>query len=216
MTSPPGVRIRRARLPDAAAIAAVMRTSVRGLARNAHGPREIALWSSLPPLYHAWAMTAGGEVYLVAERRARIVAYAALRGREVTAVFVRPAHAGRGIGLALLGAVERLARRRGVRGLFARAALGAVGFYERAGYRRARALRVPLFGGASLRAVRVEKGILASGARRVVAPTGRGGPVEGRAATPLAAISARGRASRSSRPRPRRRRGTRPRRWGAS
>lgn len=154
---PAGLRIRRGRLSDAGAAASVMRASIRGLARAAYGASTIARWSSLPPLYHAWAMTAGGETYLVAERRGRIEGYAALRRGEITAVFVLPGAAGRGTGLALLRAAERLARRRGIRALFARAALGAVGFYERAGFRRAGTARVPLFGGAGLEAVLVTK-----------------------------------------------------------
>jgi putative acetyltransferase len=188
-----GLRIRRGRLSDAGAVSRVMRASIRGLARETYGARTIARWSSLPPLYHAWAMTAGGETYLVAERRGRIEGYAALRRGEVTAVFVRPAAAGRGTGLALLRAVERLARRRGARALFARAALGAVGFYERAGFRRAGTARVPLFGGARLEAVLVTKG-----------PPGKGRPVPAGART------------RRSRSRRRRRGATRARRAGAS
>ncbi len=154
---PAGPRIRRGRLSDAGAVSRVMRASIRGLARGTYGAAALARWSSLPPLYHAWAMTAGGETYLVAEQRGRIAGYAALRRGEVTAVFVRPGAAGRGTGLALLRAVERLARGRGVRGLFARAARGAVGFYERAGFRRGGTERIPLPGGGHLEAVLLRK-----------------------------------------------------------
>jgi GNAT superfamily N-acetyltransferase len=157
MAGPAGLRIRRGRLSDAGAVSRIMRASIRGLSRGTYGAATLSRWSSLPPLYHAWAMTAGGETYLVAERRGRIEGYAALRRGEVTAVFVRPGAAGRGTGLALLRAVERLARRRGVRALLARAARGAVGFYERAGFRRAGTARVPLPGGGHLEAVVVRK-----------------------------------------------------------
>jgi putative acetyltransferase len=187
----PGLRIRRGQLTDARAVASVMRASIRRLARGPYGAGEIARWSSLPPLYHAWAMTAGGERYLVAERLGRILGYAALRRGEVTAVFVRPGAAGRGIGLALLASVERLARRQGTRALHARAALGAVSFYERAGFRRGAGARVPLFGGPALAAVLVTKRLPAARRRR--------------------AVSAGARPPRS-RSRPRRRGGTRARR----
>jgi putative acetyltransferase len=191
--SPAGLRIRRGRLSDAGAVSRVMRASIRGLARGTYGARAIARWSSLPPLYHAWAMTAGGETYLVAERGGRLEGYAALRRGEVTAVFVLPGAAGRGIGLALLRAVERLARRRGVRALVARAARGAVGFYERAGFRRGGRAQVPLPGGHRLEAVLVRK------------PA----PAKGR---PVSAGAPRQR----SRSPPRRRGATRARRGGAS
>lgn len=159
MRLPAGVRVRRARPSDAAAVAAVMRGAVRGLARGAYRPDQIARWSSLPPLYHAWAMTAGGETYLVAERRGRILGYAALRGREVTAIFVRPSAARRGLGAALLARLERLAASRGARSLFAKAALPALPFYAARGYRGARRLRVPLPGGGALAARAVSKRI---------------------------------------------------------
>ena len=88
-----------------------MRASIRGLARPFYSPARIAAWSSLPPLYHRWAMTAGGEAYVVAEEGGRVVGYAARRGREVTAVFVLPSRARAGLGAALLARVERDARR---------------------------------------------------------------------------------------------------------
>ncbi len=146
------VRLRRARLADAPAIARVMRAAIRGLAKGTYPPRQLAAWASLPALYHAWAMTAGGERYVVAERGGRLVGYAARRGREVTAVFVSPAHARAGIGAALLRRIEADARRAGVASAFVRAARGAVPFYEAEGYRGLRAIIVPLPGGASLRA----------------------------------------------------------------
>ncbi len=146
------VRIRRAQLADARAIASVMRAAIRTLARGACAPRQLAAWSSLPPLYHAWAMTAGGERYLVAELGERIVAYGALRVGELTALFVLPRAARRGIGAALAKRLEHEARRRGVRRLTVRAALSAVGFYEAMGFRGSRSLRVPLPGGAALEA----------------------------------------------------------------
>ncbi len=142
-----GLRIRMAHLDDVRAVAAVMRAAVRGLAGAGYGARRIALWSSLPPLYHAWAMTSGGERYFVAELGGRVTGYAALRGDEVSAVFVRPSAARAGIGTALLRHLEREALRAGVRALRVRAALSAVPFYEAMGFRGTRRIRVPLPGG---------------------------------------------------------------------
>ncbi len=160
MRSRAGVRIRAARLSDARAVAAVMRASIRALARGAYSQGQLAAWSSLPSLYHAWAMTAGGESYFVAERAGRIAGYAALRGGEVTAVFVRPSATRRGIGAALLARVEREARRRRVRRLVVHAALSALEFYEAMGFRGRRAIRVPLPGGWALPARVLSKRLL--------------------------------------------------------
>jgi GNAT superfamily N-acetyltransferase len=145
-----GARIRAARLSDVAAIARVMRAAVRVLAAGTCTARQLAAWSSLPPLYHAWAMSAGGEAYLVAERGGRVVAYAARRGAEITAAFVAPPHARQGLASALLARLERQASRAGARSVTVRAAPGAVPFYAALGYRGTRRVRVPLPGGAAL------------------------------------------------------------------
>lgn len=147
--------IRRARPEDAPALARTMRASIRGLARAAYDPRQIAAWSSLPSLYHAWAMTAGGETVFVAERAGRILGYASLRGGEVTALFVRPSAAGRGLGSTLLSRVEREARRRGRARLVLLASRNAAAFYRARGWAGSRTTRVPLPGGGALAAVRL-------------------------------------------------------------
>jgi N-acetylglutamate synthase-like GNAT family acetyltransferase len=149
------VRIRRARVADAPAIARVMRVAARG-ARGAYPARTLAAWGSLPALYHAWAMTAGGETYLVAEQAGRALGYAGLRGGEVTALFVRPSAARRGVASALLARIEALARRRGARRLVVDAARSGVAFYRARGFTGGRTVRVPLPGGA-LGAVRMTK-----------------------------------------------------------
>ena len=160
------VRIRKGRVSDCAAVAQVMREAIRRLARGSCSPRHIAAWSSLPPLYHAWAMTAGGESYVVAERGGQLVGYAARRNREVTAVFVSPSHARSGVGAALLERLERDARRLGARTLRAHAALGAVPFYRARGFGGARRVQVPLFGGLALPALLLRKR-LAPATRRI-------------------------------------------------
>jgi GNAT superfamily N-acetyltransferase len=150
------VKIRRARLLDAPALARVMRAAVRG-ARGAYPARILAAWGSLPALYHAWAMTAGGETILVAQRGGRIVGYAGLRGGEVTALFVRPSAARQGVASALLARIEALARRRRVRRIVVDAARSGVAFYRARGFEDVSPVRVPLPGGASLVAIRMTK-----------------------------------------------------------
>jgi putative acetyltransferase len=163
--APERFRIRPAVLADAPAIARVMRAAVRGNPSPDYSARQRAAWSSLPALYHRWAMGPGGERYLVAERRGRVVAYAARREDEITAAFVHPAAARAGVGRAL---VERLAGdavREGRRRLKAAAALPALGFYAALGFRAAGGTRVPLPGGGVIDAVLV--------VRRSSGPRGR-------------------------------------------
>jgi len=150
------LRLRRAAVRDARALAAVMRAAVGGVAPGTYPARTLAAWASLPALYHAWAMTAGGETIVLAERLGRAVGYAGLRGAEVTALFVRPQASRRGVASALLDRLEALARRRGVPVLRVDAARSGVAFYRARGFTGERSVRVPLPGG-SLAAVRLSK-----------------------------------------------------------
>ena len=150
------VSLRAGRLADAPALARVMRSAVRGQAGR-YPASVLAAWGALPALYHRWAMTAGGERYLVAARGARLLGYAAWRGGEVTALFVRPGEAGRGQGARLLAGVEAAARAAGAGRLTAVAAKGAVPFYLAQGWRAGRPVWSPLPGGLALPAVRMWK-----------------------------------------------------------
>ncbi|WP_242346536.1 GNAT family N-acetyltransferase [Anaeromyxobacter terrae] len=151
------LRLRTGSLGDAPTVARVMRAAIRGLGAAPHTGAELRAWSSLPALYHRWAMTVGGERYVVAERDGVVVGYAARRGSELTAVFVLPRAAGGGVGSALVRHAERAARRAGAPRLRVLAALGAVPFYARLGFEPGSAARAPLPGGTALAAVRMEK-----------------------------------------------------------
>lgn len=167
------VRVRAATLADAGAIARVMRAAIRALPRGTYTDRQRAAWASLPALYHAWAMTAGGERYAVAVRGGRIAGYAARRGAELTAAFVHPRAAGRGVGAALVARVERDAARAGVRRLSVLAARSAVPFYAALGYGGGRAVRVPLPGGGALPSRRLAKRLAPPGPAAQSRPQGR-------------------------------------------
>jgi GNAT superfamily N-acetyltransferase len=163
-----------------------MRSAIRALAAGHYTPAQLAAWSSLPALYHRWAMTAGGERYVVAERGGRIVGYAAVRGSELTALFVLPREARRGVGAALLARVEREAREEGRTALRTDAARSAWGFYAASGYRLGRALSVPLPGGGALEARVARKSLAEPTAARRGVGTGSGGRrrARGAAGTP--------------------------------
>jgi len=158
--------LRAARLGDAAAMARVMRAAVR--AEAGRYPADLLrAWGALPALYHRWAVTVGGEARVVAACRGRVVGFAGWRGREVTAVFVLPREAGRGLGRRLLARAEAGAdrppapgaadARRGPARLEVVAARGAVPFYRACGWRGGPAVRAPLPGGGALPARRMWK-----------------------------------------------------------
>jgi len=153
---PASVTLRRATPADAPAIARVMRSAVRAQAGR-YPAATLEAWGAPPALYHRWAMSAGGETYLVAERGGRLLGYAAWRGGEVTALFVRPTEGGRGLGGRLLERAEAAARRGGVVRVTLLAARGAVPFYLAHGWREVRPEPSPLPGGRWLPAVRMAR-----------------------------------------------------------
>jgi len=148
-----------------------MRAAIRALPAKGHTRRGLAAWASLPPLYHRWAMGPGGESYLVAERHGHVLGYAARRGGELTAVFVRPGAQGKGVGRLLVGAACAAAVRGGHRSARVLAARAAVGFYAALGFRAGAGARVPLPGGLSLAAVRMRRAL----APKPSTPARRGG-----------------------------------------
>jgi GNAT superfamily N-acetyltransferase len=133
-----------------------MRAAVRGQ-RGRYPAALLRAWGGLPALYHRWAMTAGGERYVVAASGDRLLGYAAWRGTELTALFVRPGAAGRGLGARLLARVEAEARAAGARRLTLVAAREAAAFYLARGWRAGRAVRAPLPGGGALPSLRLRK-----------------------------------------------------------
>ena len=153
-----------------------MRAAIRAVPRALLPPGARAAWSSLSPLYHRWAMGPGGERYLLARRGGRALGFAAWRGGELTALFVRPGAQRRGVGRALVRAVALAARREGRRRLRVQAARGAVPFYRSLGFLQLGPSRVPLPGGRTLAAERMRVELpAASGAQWM-------GSVEGRSA----------------------------------
>jgi putative acetyltransferase len=139
-------------------MARVMRAAA--LAEADRYPAGLAeAWGALPALYHRWAMTAGGEARVVATLGGRMLGFAGWRGREVTALFVHPRAAGRGLGARLLAAAEAGAgaARGGTRSLTVVAARGAVPFYRRHGWRDGGPAGSPLPGGRRLPARRLVK-----------------------------------------------------------
>ncbi len=100
-------------------------------------------------------MAAGTRI--VATAASAVVGFAALVGDEVHAVYVHPDHARQGIGSALLGHLETVARADGVRTLRLSASLTAVPFYLACGYRRIRDSTHTLRSGVAIRCVEMVK-----------------------------------------------------------
>lgn len=128
--------IRHATKSDAEAIHAVRMAAIQGIEPNHYSLQELNDWciqrsvtSYLQPIHD--------QVVLVAEFDGTVVGFAQLNPklREVQALYVHPAHARRGIGTALLNALEIYARSHGIAELYLDASLNAIEFYANAGYR---------------------------------------------------------------------------------
>lgn len=130
---------RAATAVDLAALWALRTRAVRGSCAAHYPATVIETWcASAPPASLPVLVNLGSA--LVAEEDGALAGFAVLdlaRG-EVDAVFVDPAHQGRGIALDLLRRLDVLAQGRGVQRLFLSASLNAVAFYERAGFTRVR------------------------------------------------------------------------------
>jgi GNAT superfamily N-acetyltransferase len=127
------VEIRPATTADAEAISRVAIRALRGTNARDYTPDVIErLAASFTPERFS-ARIAGRPVY-VALAHGAVVGTANLDGTAARAVFVDPVLQGRGIGAALMAAVEDLARTRSVMTLHVQSSTTAEGFYRKLGY----------------------------------------------------------------------------------
>ena len=130
--------VRPAREEDARALLEVHRDAVHRLAAADYPAAVTAEWS--PPVdparVAAFLRNPDGEVRLAAELEGRIVGFGALvpAEAELRACYVAARAARRGVGRALVGAIEAIARAEGLQRLTLDSSLTAVGFYRRLGY----------------------------------------------------------------------------------
>jgi predicted N-acetyltransferase YhbS len=129
--------IRTATEADAAALSAIIRRALR----------EVNASDYEPAIIEAVAANFSCEQLLEAIRRrpvfvaaidGEIVGTGSLEGRTVRSMFVRPDHACRGIGTALMRRIEALAVAQGTERLVLQSSITAEGFYRRHGFEAVR------------------------------------------------------------------------------
>ncbi|HEX4406067.1 MAG TPA: GNAT family N-acetyltransferase [Polyangia bacterium] len=128
--------LRKARFED---VAEILRLVVRAVAHGCRAHYDVAQRAAVCAAYTTtlFVDALGPLETLVAEREGHVVGFAQLDpvdGR-VRALFVDADQQGRGVGGALVGALEACARRHGRARLHGSMALNAVPFYARAGFR---------------------------------------------------------------------------------
>lgn len=152
------ITIRRATRADLEATCAAHRAAIEVTCRSHYSAQEIAAWAG--PLKHSVYEPALRErQMLVAEVSGAVAGLGILdlRRASVDAVYVSPAHQGRGIGAQLLATLEGLARGHLIGRLRLIATLNGVGFYEQHGYRRLGETTHRVSDGIHLACVRMEK-----------------------------------------------------------
>jgi GNAT superfamily N-acetyltransferase len=130
-----GLSIRPVRASDLPRISALIRNTLLVSNLRDYSLETIRALMSTFSTEAVGSLARRREMY-VGEEQGRLSAVLGLEGAELFTFFVAPDRQGRGVGRALLGFAEELARKRGLRQLRVAASLTAVGFYERMGYRR--------------------------------------------------------------------------------
>jgi putative acetyltransferase len=130
-----GVAIRRARPEDCAGICAAHVASIRGLCAGDYTPEQIESWcvGKTPGLY---APLLERLIWYIAEERGEIGGFGALDPAvaEVRGLYLAPAFAGRGVGVALMERLLADARSAGAQRVIVKATVTAERFYRRCGF----------------------------------------------------------------------------------
>ena len=127
------ITIRPAVIDDADAISRITLQALRQTNAADYPPEVIsAVAANFSPA--AVAARMASRRVLLAVAQAGVVGTATLDGDTVRGVFVQPDGHGRGIGTALMAAIERLARADGLSRLVVPSSVTAEGFYARLGF----------------------------------------------------------------------------------
>ena len=132
------MHIRRYAEGEEAALRAIFRSSVRGLACHQYVPAQIDAWS--PPVERAelreqWVRRIQANQPWVVEIDGKLAAFADVQDSGyIDHFFVASEFAGRGIGVALMRYLHEVARGRGTVKLFAHVSLTAEPFFRHAGF----------------------------------------------------------------------------------
>lgn len=129
------IQIRKATEADEDATWRARTASIRCLCTSHYGEQLAEAWASAPRPDDFVAIIQDRD-FLVAEFKSGIVGFGFIHRQhaEMEALFVAPDFARRGIGTALLAALEAKARQAGLKRLSLSSSLNAVSFYEVAGY----------------------------------------------------------------------------------
>lgn len=134
----PGMQIRPCGAGEEAALRAIFRSSVRGLASRHYTAQQIEAWApsdESDALRAQWQQRIASNRPWVVELQGRLAAFADLQpSGYIDHFFVAAEFAGQGVGKALMDHLEALARSQGIARLFAHVSLTAQPFFGRCGF----------------------------------------------------------------------------------
>lgn len=151
--------VRAATAEDLKAISRIHEAAVQALASEHYTEEDIDAWTTPGEEPN---INADDTVYLVAEEHRDVIGFGSihLENAEITGVYVHPDQTGRGIGAALLEALEQIALEQNIDRLTLDASLNAVKFYEREGYETIEQTTYETDAGVELPCVKMDKSLL--------------------------------------------------------
>jgi putative acetyltransferase len=150
---------------DAAAMARTHYSAVHVSAASAYPPDVLDIWSPAPSEIRneafREAMRGGRELFVVAEDGSSVIGFGSIvpDSNELRSVYVNADIAGRGVGSAILKALEILAAARGCPELQFEASRNAESFYARNGYISIAQGTHRLSGGREMACITMRKGL---------------------------------------------------------
>jgi putative acetyltransferase len=165
----PTMRIRDAITADVPAMLAAHRAAVQRTAAGFYDSAVIARWSAGSDLENVDAtiacmqrnLTSGEVVGFVAEDSGEVIGFGELVPAQcqLGAIYVHPDHGRKGVGAALLRAIEAAAQDRGLAELHMDASLNAEAFYHRHGFEVVAYAKHTMRDGLSMACVKMRKAI---------------------------------------------------------
>jgi predicted N-acetyltransferase YhbS len=130
------ILVRPFRPEDVSAIVELFRDTVRRVNSRDYSPEQVRAWAPDQINEQSWADKLSGRLCLVAERQGQVVGFGDVEeDGHLDHLFTHADHQVRGVGRAILQALEDVAGRQGLVRLHTEASITARPFFERQGYR---------------------------------------------------------------------------------
>ena len=122
---------------DAEAVSDLFMASIEELAVDDYDKDQRAAWASAAEDVAGFGANLAGMLSILAEAEGELLGFAALKDNKIIEMlYVAPDHAGKGVGKALVGVMELLARQRGAEMLTVDASEVACEFFAHLGYEK--------------------------------------------------------------------------------